>query len=62
VFTATRGGPLRSSKFVPVHFKPAIGVANQALAELDPPGRPELLPDALRLYDLRHTAASLMIR
>jgi Phage integrase family len=25
-------------------------------------GRPELLPEALRLYDLRHTAASLMIR
>jgi integrase len=62
VFTAPRGGPLRSSKFVPVRFKPAIGAANQALAQLDPDGRPELLPEALRLYDLRHTAASLMIR
>jgi integrase len=62
VFTAPRGGPLRESKFVPGRFKPAIGAANQALAELDPDGRPELLPEKLRLYDLRHTAASLMIR
>ena len=49
-------------KFVPVRFKPAIGVANQAIAELDPDSRPDLLPEELRLYDLRHTAASLMIR
>jgi integrase len=62
VFTAPRGGPLRESKFVPDRFKPAIGAANQALAQLDPDGRPELLPEALRLCDLRHTAASLMIR
>jgi integrase len=26
------------------------------------PSRPDLLPEELRLYDLRHTAASLMIR
>jgi integrase len=62
VFTAPRGGPLRESKFVPDRFKPAIGAANEALAQLDPDGRPELLPEGLRLYDLRHTAASLMIR
>ncbi len=62
VFTAARGGPLRESKFVPGRFKPAIGAANHALAQLDPDGRPELLPESLRLYDLRHTAASLMIR
>jgi integrase len=62
VFTAPRGGPLRESKFVPGRFKPAIGAANQALAQLDPDSRPELLPQGLRLYDLRHTAASLMIR
>jgi len=62
VFTAPRGGPVRSSKFVPVRFKPAIGVANQAIAELDPASRPDPLPEELRLYDLRHTAASLMIR
>jgi integrase len=62
VFTAPRGGPLRESKFVPDRFKPAIAAANEALAQLDPDSRPELLPEALRLYDLRHTAASLMIR
>jgi integrase len=62
VFTAPRGGPLRESKFVPDRFKPAIGAANQVIAQLVPDGRPELLPEDLRLYDLRHTAASLMIR
>jgi integrase len=62
LFTALRGGPLRESKFVPGRFKPAIGAANEALAQLDPDGRPDLLPEELRLYDLRHTAASLMIR
>jgi integrase len=60
--TAPRGGPLRKSKFVPGRFKPAIGAANQALAELVDDGRPDPLPGELRLYDLRHTAASLMIR
>jgi integrase len=62
VFTAPRGGPLRESKFVPGRFKPAIGAANQALAELIDDGRPDPLPGELRLYDLLHTAASLMIR
>jgi integrase len=55
-------GPLRESKFVPDRFKPAIAATNQAIAQLDPDGRPDPLPDDLRLYDLRHTAASLMIR
>ena len=62
VFTAPRGGPVRSSKFVPVRFKPAITAANQAIGELGPDSRPDPLPEELRLYDLRHTAASLMIR
>jgi integrase len=62
VFTAPRGGPLRESKFVPGRFKPAIGAANEAIADLDQDGRPAALPEDLRLYDLRHTAASLMIR
>ena len=62
MFTAPRGGPLRESKFVPGRFKPAIGAANQAIAQLDHDGRPDPLPGDLRLYDLRHTAASLMIR
>jgi integrase len=62
VFTAPRGGPLRPSKFAPARFKPAIGAANQVIAALGPDGRPDPLPEELRLYDLRHTAASLMIR
>ena len=59
VFTAPRGGPLRESKFVPGRFKPAIRTANEAILN---EGGPASLPDDLRLYDLRHTAASLMIR
>jgi hypothetical protein len=62
VFTAPHGGPVRSSKFVPVRVKPAIAAANQAIAELDPDSRPDLPPEELRLYDRRHTAASPMIR
>jgi integrase len=62
LFTAPRGGPLRESKFVPGRFKPAVGAANQAIAQRDKQHRPALLPEGLRLYDLRHTAASLMIR
>jgi integrase len=62
VFTAPRGGPLRESKFVPGCFKPAVCAANDAITQLDGQGRPAPLPDDLRLYDLRHTAASLMIR
>jgi integrase len=62
VFTAPRGGPLRESKFVPGRFKPAIGAANEAIAQLAQDGRPDPLLKGLRLYDLRHTAASLMIR
>jgi integrase len=48
VFTAPLGGPLRESKFVPGYFKPAARAAG--------------LPPTLRFYDLRHTAASLLIR
>jgi integrase len=48
VFTAPLGGPLRESKFVPGYFKPAARAAG--------------LPGTLRFYDLRHTAASLLIR
>jgi integrase len=62
VFTAPRGGPLRESKFVPGRFKPAVPAANEAIAKLPKDRRPAPLPEGLRLYDLRHTAASLMIR
>jgi integrase len=48
VFTAPLGGPLRQSKFVPGYFKPAARAAG--------------LPATLRFYDLRHMAASLLIR
>jgi integrase len=59
VFTAPLGGPLRESKFVPGRFKPAVHAANEAIANQSGPAP---LPEGLRLYDLRHTAASLMIR
>jgi integrase len=62
VFTAPRGGPLRETKFVPGRFKPAVLAANEAIAMFDGEHRPAPLPGDLRLYDLRHTAASLMIR
>jgi integrase len=48
VFTAPLGGPLRESKFIPGYFKPAVAAVG--------------LPPTLRFYDLRHTAASLLIR
>ena len=48
IFTAPLGGPLRESKFIPGYFKPAARAAG--------------LPPTLRFYDLRHTAASLLIR
>jgi integrase len=48
VFTAPLGGPLRESKFVPGYFKPAVRAIG--------------LPAMVRFYDLRYTAASLLIR
>ena len=47
VFTAPLGAPLRWSKWGKAFFKPALRAAG--------------LPDGLRLYDLRHTCASLLI-
>jgi integrase len=58
IFTAPLGGPLRESKFVPGRFKPGIRAANEMIAKLDKHGRPDPLPEGLRLHDLRHTAAS----
>ena len=46
VFTAPLGRPLRRTQ-VKSFFKPAVRAAG--------------LPEALRLYDLRHTCASLLI-
>ncbi|HEX8135343.1 MAG TPA: tyrosine-type recombinase/integrase [Actinomycetes bacterium] len=48
VFTMARGGPLRQSMVSTRLFKPAVRAAG-----LDP---------AVRFHDLRHTAASLLIR
>jgi integrase len=46
VFVAKRGGPIRESRFVRRYFKPLLRSAG--------------LPD-IRLYDLRHTAATLSL-
>jgi integrase len=46
VFVAKRGGPIRESRFARRHFKPLL--------------RSTGLPD-IRLYDLRHTAATLSL-
>lgn len=61
VFTAPMGGPLDRADFVRKHFKPAIRAANEAIAKLPKDKRPAPLPEGLRLYDLRHTCASLLI-
>jgi integrase len=48
VFTMPEGGPLREPKFAGRDLKPAARAAG--------------LPAALRVHDLRHTCASLLIR
>jgi hypothetical protein len=45
-FRAKRGRPIRESRFVQCHFKPLLTSA--------------ALP-AIRLYDLRHTAATISL-
>jgi len=47
VFTAARGGPLRHSNFLRRVWQPAVAAAR--------------LPSGLRIHDLRHTAAALLI-
>jgi integrase len=61
VFTAPMGGPLSRADFVRNCFKPAVLVANEAIAKLPKDRRPAPLPEGLRFYDLRHTCASLLI-
>jgi integrase len=57
------GGPLREGKFMERFFRPAIEVANQHLLREARRGEHvALLPERLRMHDLRHSAASLMIR
>jgi integrase len=61
-FVAPRGGPLRFSKWTDNYFKRAIPDANARILAATRPGeRPALLPETLRVYDLRHTCASLLI-
>ena len=47
MFPAPLGGPLRPHTWIKSFFKPAVRAAG--------------LPEDLRLYDLRHTCASLLI-
>jgi integrase len=47
VFTATNGTPMRNSNFSSYVWKPAVAAAD--------------LPTSLRIHDLRHTAAALLI-
>lgn len=62
VFVAPRGGPLRFSKWTDNYYKKAIPAANERILAAAQPGeRPALLPQTLRVYDLRHTCASLLI-
>jgi integrase len=56
------GGPLRFSKWTDNYYKKAIPVANERIIAAAKPGqRPALLSEALRVDDLRHTCASLLI-
>jgi integrase len=48
-FPSPEGGPLRWGNFMRRHFRPAVQ-------------RSPSVPDRLRFHDLRHTAASLLIR
>jgi integrase len=62
VFTAPGGGQLRENNFMGRIFRPAIAAANAAAMKAARPGeRPALIPEGLRMYDLRHTCASLLI-
>jgi integrase len=56
LFTMLQGGPLREPRFAERYFKPAARAAGL------PAARAAGLPAALRVHDLRHTCASLLIR
>jgi integrase len=61
VFTAPRGGPVREHKLMERYFKPAAVEAGLCLRTIRRGSREVLVTD-LRMHDLRHTAASLLIR
>ena len=61
VFVAPRGGPLRFSKWTDNYYKKAIPEANERILAAAKPDERPALPQSLRVYDLRHTCASLLI-
>jgi integrase len=61
VFTAPHGGPIREHKLMERYFKPAAVRAGLCVRTVRREDREELVTD-LRMHDLRHTAASLLIR
>ncbi len=61
VFAAPRGGPIREHKLMERYFKPAAIKAGLCVQTVRRGGKEVLVTD-LRMHDLRHTAASLLIR
>lgn len=61
VFTAPRGGPIREHKLMERYFKPAAVSAGLCVRAVRRAAGEVLVSD-LRMHDLRHTAASLLIR
>jgi integrase len=61
-FPAPLGGPMRWGKWTRRYFKPAAVRAGLFVTrEVDPKTGQVVVSSALRLYDLRHTCASLLI-
>ena len=61
VFAAPRGGPIREHKLMERYFKPAAIKAGLCVRTVRREDREVLVTD-LRMHNLRHTAASLLIR
>jgi integrase len=61
VFTAPRGGPICEHKLMDRYFKPAAVKAGICVRTVRREDGETLVTD-LRMHDLRHTAASLLIR
>ena len=60
MFAAPRGGPIREHKLMERSFKPAAIKAGLCVRTVRRSDREVLVTD-LRMHDLRHTAASLLI-
>ena len=61
VFAAPRSGPIREHKLMERYFEPAAVRAGLGVRTIHRRGGEVLVTD-LRIHDLRHTAASLLIR